>query len=61
MKLQAFERNVYGRQTIYPVGDGAKYIQALTRKTTLDHRDLDAMFYLGIEIEWVKDPNSIQK
>jgi hypothetical protein len=61
MKLQLFERNVYGRQTIYPMGDAAKFLSVLTRRTTLDHRDLDALVELGFEIEWVKDPKSIQK
>jgi hypothetical protein len=61
MKLQLFERNVYGRQTIYPVGDAAKYLNVLTRRTTIDHRDLDALVELGVEIEWVKDPRSLQR
>ena len=58
MKLELFERNVYGRQTIYPVGDATKYLSVLTRRTTLDHRDLDALEELGFEIEWVKDPQN---
>ena len=61
MKLQLFERNVYGRQTIYPVGDLAKPLEVLTRRKTIDHRDLDALVALGIEIEWMKDPRSIQQ
>lgn len=61
MRLQLFERNVYGRQTIYPVGGMAKPLEVLTRRKTIDHRDLDALVDLGIEIEWVKDPQSIQK
>lgn len=61
MKLQLFERNVFGRQTIYAVGEAAIYICNLTRRATLDHRDLDALVELGFEIEWVKDPRSIQK
>ena len=61
VKLQLFERNVYGRQTIYPVGDMAASLEVLTRRKTIDHRDLDALVDLGIEIEWVKDPKSIQK
>lgn len=58
MRLQLFERSVYGRQSIYPTGQLAPYLQRLTRKTTIDHRDLDALTELGIEIEWVKDPNN---
>lgn len=61
MRLQLFERNVYGRQTIYPVGDLAKPLEVLTRRKTIDHRDLDALVALGIEIEWMKDPRSIQQ
>jgi len=61
VKLQLFDRSVYGRQTIYPVGDMSKPLEVLTRRKTIDHRDLDALVDLGIEIEWVKDPRSIQK
>lgn len=61
VKLKLFERSVYGRQTIYPVGDMVKPLEVLTRRKTIDHRDLDALVDLGIEIEWVKDPKSIQK
>lgn len=58
MRLQLFERSVYGRRSIYPTGHLAPYLQRLTRKTTIDHRDLDALTELGIDIEWVKDPNN---
>ncbi|NDE17046.1 hypothetical protein EBZ80_19170 [bacterium] len=58
MKLQLFERSVYGRRNIYSTGDLAPYVQQLTRRTTLDHRDLDALTELGFFIEWVKDPNN---
>ena len=61
VKLKLFERSVYGRQIIYPVGDMAKPLEVLTRRKTIDHCDLDALVDLGIEIEWVKDPKSIQK
>jgi hypothetical protein len=61
MKLQLFERNVYGRTTIYPTGDLARHIETLTRQKTLDRRDLDALIDLGVEIEWVKDPRSLQR
>ena len=58
MTLQMFERSVYGRRSIYPTGDLAAHVKRLTRKTTIDHRDLDALTELGIDIEWVKDPNN---
>jgi hypothetical protein len=61
MKLQLFERNVYGRQIMYPVGDMYRHVETLTRKKTIDSRDLNALVELGVEIEWVKDPNSINQ
>lgn len=61
MSLQLFERRVYGRQTLYPTGHLGPYVQRLTRKTTLDHRDLDALTELGVDIEWVKDPESLEE
>lgn len=56
--IQVFERNVYGRPTIYPTGELGPYIQALTRRTTLDTRDLINLQHLGHEIEFVPDPES---
>jgi hypothetical protein len=56
--IQVFERNVYGRQTIYPTGELGPYIQALTRRTTLDTRDLINLQNIGHEIEFVPDPES---
>jgi hypothetical protein len=56
--IQIFERNVYGRSTIYPTGELAPYIQSLTGKTTLDPRDLRNLQHLGHEIEVVPDPSS---
>jgi len=53
MKLELFERSVYGRRNIYPTGDLAPYVQRLTRRSTIDHRDLDALTELGLVIEWV--------
>jgi hypothetical protein len=58
MKLELFERSVYGRRNIYPTGDLAPYVQRLTRRSTIDHRDLDALTELGLVIEWVKDPSN---
>ena len=56
--IQVFERNVYGRATIYPTGHLAPYIQCLTGKTTLDPQDLRNLQHLGHEIEVVPDPSS---
>lgn len=56
MKLELYERSVYGRRHIYPTGHLGPHVQRLTGKTTIDHRDLDALVELGIVIEWVKDP-----
>ena len=58
MNIQVFERNVYGRQNIYPTGELASFVQALTRRTTLDTRDLRNLQHLGHEIEFVPDPES---
>lgn len=56
--IQVFERNVYGRQSIYPTGELAPFIQALTGKITLDAQDLRNLQHLGHEIEFVPDPES---
>jgi hypothetical protein len=58
MKLELFERSVYGRRAVYPTGELGPYVQRLTRRTTLDHRDLDALVELGFIIEWVRDPSN---
>jgi hypothetical protein len=58
MKLQVFERHVYGRSTIYPTGELASAVQALTRRTTLDMRDLINLQNIGHEIDFVMDPES---
>ncbi len=58
MKLLLFERAVFGRRSIYPTGELGPHLQRLTGKTTIDHRDLDALVELGFEIEWVKDPQN---
>jgi hypothetical protein len=58
MKLQVYERNVYGRSTIYPTGEEAPILQALTGRKTLDMPDLRNLQHLGFEIAFVPDPNS---
>jgi hypothetical protein len=58
MKLQVYERNVYGRSTIYPTGEEAPILQALTGRKTLDMPDLRNLQHLGFEIAFVPDPKS---
>jgi hypothetical protein len=58
MKLQVYERNVYGRSTIYPTGDEAPILQALTGRKTLTTADLCHLNNLGHEIDFVMDPES---
>jgi hypothetical protein len=58
MNIQVFERNVYGRSTIYPTGDEAPILQALTGRKTLTTADLCHLHNLGHEIDFVMDPES---
>jgi hypothetical protein len=58
MKLQVYERNVYGRSTIYPTGEEGPILQALTGRKTLDMPDLRNLQHLGFEIAFVPDPDS---
>jgi len=58
MKLQVYERNVYGRSTIYPTGEEAPILQALTGRKTLTTADLCHLNNLGHEIDFVMDPES---
>jgi hypothetical protein len=53
MKIQVCIKNVYGNERIYPVDDGAKRFADLTRKSTLDKRDLRLIEALGFEVELV--------
>jgi hypothetical protein len=50
-KIICYEKNVYGRVLIY-VEDKlqAKMLYVLTRKTTLDYKDLEALQNLGFQI-----------
>lgn len=46
--------NVYGVERIYPTS--LKQALALTQLTghkTLSYRDLDALYTLGVEVEWI--------
>lgn len=56
--IQVFERNVYGRPTIYPTGEHAKTIVSLTGKKTLGPHTLGLLRELGHKIEIVPDPES---
>jgi len=50
-KIICYEKNVYGRVLIY-VEDKlqAKMLYVLTRKTTIDYKDLEALQNLGFQI-----------
>jgi len=56
--IQVFERNVYGRQSIYPTGIDGPIVAALTGRRTLTMADLRNLQHLGHEIEFVPDPES---
>lgn len=56
--IQVFERNVYGKQTIYPTGQHAGSIERLTRRKTLTMSELQTLQALGHKVEFVHDPAS---
>ena len=56
--IQVFERNVYGRKTIYPTGEHAQTLTALLRQKTVDLGTLAMLTRLGHTIEFVPDPES---
>jgi hypothetical protein len=58
MNIQVFERNVYGRPTIYPTGEHAQTLTALLRQKTVDLGTLALLTRLGHTIEFVPDPES---
>jgi hypothetical protein len=58
--IQVYERSVYGRQTIYPVGPDGALLSSLTGKKTLSPCDIRNLQGLGFEIEYVADPESQQ-
>lgn len=51
IKLQI--KSVYGNEMIYPACETSKTLANLTRKKTLDNRDLEMIKSLGYVIEWV--------
>jgi hypothetical protein len=52
MKIKAYRRDVYGRETIY-VADPlhAATLRALTGKKTIDHADIHALTLLGVSVD----------
>jgi hypothetical protein len=51
------EKNVYGRILIYVHDEyQARMLAALTNKSTLDYRDLEALQNLGFSINLIKLP-----
>jgi hypothetical protein len=51
------EKNVYGRILIYVNNEyQARMLAALTNKSTLDYRDLEALQNLGFSINLIKLP-----
>lgn len=51
IKLQI--KSVYGNEMIYPACETSKTLANLTRKKTLDGRDIEMIKSLGYTIEWV--------
>ncbi len=55
--IRCAEKNVYGRMLIYIEDERtARMLAVLTKKTTLDYRDLEALQNLGFEIQLTKLP-----
>lgn len=57
MVIQYFVRNVYGKPRIYVTGQCAEQIYVLTRRQTVEPRDLEALRFMGHEIKRVEDPD----
>ena len=51
--LKLMVKSVYGNEMIYPACEKSKLLTALSRKKTLDNRDLELIKSLGYQIEWV--------
>jgi hypothetical protein len=56
MVINYFIRNVYGKPKIYVTGRLAEQIYTLTRRQTVEPRDLEALRFMGHEIQRVEDP-----
>jgi len=60
MKIQVLIKNIYGRETIYPVCDQAKIFASLAGQKTLTSREIRLIKDLGYSIEVVSQiPNSL--
>ena len=51
MKIQVLIKSVYGVDKIYPQCEKARLFAELTRKVTLDERDLSIVKALGYDVE----------
>lgn len=49
---------VYGNLTVYPTGDKATALMRLTGRKTVNRADSEALRDLGIEMEFVPDPQA---
>ena len=54
--IQVFRRSVYGRVVIYPFSASADVLAALVGKKTLDERDLANAQKLGLQVDFMMDP-----
>ena len=57
--VQVFARSTYGQVRIYPANPCANLFCDLTKKCTLDPRDLAIMRTLGFTVEQVPDPQAV--
>ena len=58
MKIQVTIKNVYGKETIYPICEQAKIFAGLVRQRTLTRKDIEKIKALGFAIEIVhQDPS----
>lgn len=55
-KLKFYIKEIYGTARIYPTGPGAALVQKLTNKLTVDQADIDSLTALGLECEFVSNP-----
>lgn len=51
MKIQVEIKNIYGRETIYPMCDKAKTFASLVGQKTLTTRDINLIKQLGYSVE----------
>ena len=59
MTIQVKIKNVYGKETIYPVCESAKAFATLAKQTTLTSREISLIKQLGYTIEVVHDAVSL--